>query len=71
MAAFGALFITAFVLQWFWIEEAVSTNLWGGLFLTLVISGIGISVSLPAGIVLALGRRSAMPIIRVVCVAFI
>ena len=49
----------------------VSTNLWGGLFLTLVISSIGVASSLPTGIVLALGRRSQMPIIRVACTLFI
>lgn len=49
----------------------MSNNLWGGLFLTLVISGIAIASALPAGIVLALGRRSKMTVIRVLCVAFI
>ncbi|NKC32569.1 amino acid ABC transporter permease [Falsiroseomonas selenitidurans] len=49
----------------------VPTRLWGGLFLTLVISGIGITFSLPAGVLLALGRRSEMPLIRVFCVTFI
>ena len=49
----------------------MSNNLWGGLFLTLVISGIAIASALPAGIALALGRRSKMTVIRVLCVAFI
>ena len=49
----------------------MSNNLWGGLFLTLVISGIAIASALPAGIILALGRRSKMTVIRVLCVAFI
>ena len=51
--------------------KEVGTNYWGGLFLTLVISGIGIAFALPAGIMLALGRRSNMPVIKVLCVAFI
>lgn len=50
---------------------AVETNLWGGLLVTLVIAEVGIVASLPIGIVLALGRRSNMPIIRAICVAFI
>ena len=54
-----------------WQLPVVGTNLWGGLFLTLVISGVGIASALPSGIVLALGRRSKMPVIRVLCVAFI
>ncbi len=49
----------------------IETPLWGGLFLTLVIAITGIVASLPLGIVLALGRRSTMPIIRAVCVGFI
>lgn len=49
----------------------VETPLWGGLFLTLVIAGVGIAASLPIGVVLALGRRSHMPIIRAISVVFI
>jgi len=49
----------------------VETSLWGGLMVTLIISFIGIAVSLPFGILLALGRRSQMPILKTVCVAFI
>ncbi len=49
----------------------VETPLWGGLFLTLVISFAGIVASLPIGIILALGRRSNMPVVRAICVAFI
>jgi His/Glu/Gln/Arg/opine family amino acid ABC transporter permease subunit len=49
----------------------VETPLWGGLFLTLVIAGVGIVASLPIGVVLALGRRSNMPIVRALCVGFI
>ena len=54
-----------------WQLELVGTSYWGGLFLTLVISGIGIASALPTGILLALGRRSKMPVIRVLCVSFI
>lgn len=50
---------------------AVETPRWGGLMLTLVIAIVGIVASLPIGIVLALGRRSNMPIVRSICVAFI
>jgi general L-amino acid transport system permease protein len=44
---------------------------WGGLMLTLLLTIVGIAVSFPFGIVLALGRRSRMPVIRAVCVAYI
>jgi general L-amino acid transport system permease protein len=50
---------------------SVATSQWGGLMLTLVIATVGIAGALPLGIVLALGRRSNMPAIRVVCVTFI
>lgn len=49
----------------------VSTGRWGGLTLTLIISLIGIIVSMPLGILLALGRQSKLPVIKTFCVAFI
>jgi general L-amino acid transport system permease protein len=49
----------------------VATPLWGGLMVTLIISFVGIAISLPAGILLALGRRSQMPVLKTVCIAFI
>jgi general L-amino acid transport system permease protein len=49
----------------------VETPLWGGLMVTLILSFVGIAVSLPLGILLALGRRSKMPVIKTICVIFI
>ncbi len=49
----------------------VETRLWGGLLVTLVISSTGIILSLPLGILLALGRRSEFPIVRTFCIIFI
>jgi len=49
----------------------VETHYWGGLFLSLVVSGTGLGSALPIGILLALGRRSELPVIRVSCVTFI
>jgi general L-amino acid transport system permease protein len=49
----------------------VETPLWGGLMVTLILSFVGIAVSLPLGILLALGRRSDMPVIKMLCVVFI
>jgi general L-amino acid transport system permease protein len=49
----------------------VETRLWGGLLVTLVISSTGIIASLPLGVLLALGRRSDMLILRSLCVIFI
>lgn len=49
----------------------VETRLWGGLFLTILLGAVGIVFSLPLGIVLALGRRSELPVIRLLSTAFI
>ncbi len=49
----------------------VETSLWGGLLVTLVIAITGIVASLPLGVLLALGRRSNMPIVRLFSVIFI
>jgi len=65
--------VVAFILLtggWFGLSH-VETPLWGGLLVTLVLSFVGIAVSLPLGIVLALGRRSKMPVVKLVCVVFI
>jgi general L-amino acid transport system permease protein len=64
-------FAGVFVWQTSWAIESVSWTKWGGLFLTLVISGIGITSALPGGIILALGRRSKLPIVRVLATGFI
>ncbi len=49
----------------------VDTSLWGGVLVTIVVAAVGIVVSLPFGIVLALGRRSRMPAVRLFSVIFI
>lgn len=49
----------------------VDTDRWGGIMLTLVLSFVGIVAALPIGIILALGRRSEMPVIRAICTGFI
>ncbi|HEX3440259.1 MAG TPA: amino acid ABC transporter permease [Pseudolabrys sp.] len=49
----------------------VDTVLWGGVLVTLVVATVGIVVSLPLGILLALGRRSHMPTVRLFSTIFI
>ncbi|WP_311064581.1 amino acid ABC transporter permease [Halomonas sp. DWK9] len=49
----------------------VPTHRWGGLMLTLLLATVGMVGALPIGIVLALGRRSNMPIVKSFCVVFI
>ena len=50
---------------------SVETSLWGGLLVTLVVAVSGIAASLPLGILLALGRQSSLPAIRMFSIGFI
>ena len=49
----------------------VASNLWGGLLLTLLLTIVGNFGALPLGILLALGRRSKLPVIRYFSVGYI
>lgn len=50
---------------------AVSTNDWGGLTLTLLAAVSGIALCFPLGLLMALGRRSALPVVRLLSTAYI
>ncbi len=52
------------------LEPVPSRNL-GGFMLNIILGTVCVSLSLPIGIVLALGRQSSMPIIKWICVVFI
>ena len=49
----------------------VSTDQWGGLLLTLIIASVGIIVSFPIGVLLALGRQSNLKVIKLFSTLFI
>ena len=49
----------------------VGTDNWGGLPLTVILTLLGMTVSAPIGIVLALGRRSEMPLVKALSVGYI
>ena len=49
----------------------VETSLWNGLPLTLILAVIGMVFGFPLAILLALGRRSQLPAVRAICVAYI
>ncbi|MBV9394489.1 MAG: amino acid ABC transporter permease, partial [Methylobacteriaceae bacterium] len=49
----------------------VSTNLWGGIFVSLLVALVGMVFSLPGGVLLALGRRSRLPTVRIASIGFI
>jgi len=73
VAFFGALPILAFfmLVGGYFGLPYVPTTQWGGLLVTMVLAFVGIAVSLPLGVVLALGRRSRMPVVKMICVMFI
>jgi len=50
---------------------SVPTTLWGGILVTIVVATVGIVVSLPLGILLAFGRRSERPVIKMFSIGFI
>ena len=49
----------------------VGTEYWGGFFLNVLIGVAGMMFSLPIGVLLALGRRSPLPVVKGLCVVFI
>jgi general L-amino acid transport system permease protein len=49
----------------------VENERWGGLILTLLLTTFGLALAFPLSIFLALGRRSRLPVIRALCVAYI
>jgi general L-amino acid transport system permease protein len=49
----------------------VRPDIWSGITLTLVLAVVSIVASFPIGVLLALGRRSTLPVVRGFCVLFI
>jgi general L-amino acid transport system permease protein len=49
----------------------VENEKWGGLPLTLILATFGIALAFPLAIMVALGRRSTMPAIRIICVTYV
>lgn len=71
-----ALFLITFpVIIWLFLGGGVltpvSTDMWGGFFLTLIVAISGLIGSLPIGILLALGRQSKLVIVKVISTTFI
>ncbi|MBT3929492.1 MAG: amino acid ABC transporter permease [Rhodospirillaceae bacterium] len=64
-------FIVSYLLVGGFFLEPVSTDKLGGFSLNLVVGLAGIVLSLPVGIVLALGRQSRLPLIRWFSIIFI
>jgi len=51
--------------------EAVPSRYMGGFMLNLILGTVCVSLSLPIGIALALGRQSDLPLVKGICVVFI
>ena len=49
----------------------IGSGLWGGLLLTFLLALVGIVASFPIGVLLALGRRSSLPVLKAFCILFI
>ena len=69
VAAFFAFF--ALMLGGIFDLSPISTDMWGGLPLTVVLTLVGMTASAPLGILLALGRRSRMPIVSALSTGYI
>ena len=54
-----------------WGLASVASNLWGGLLLTLILTAFGMVLSFPIGVLLALGRRSDLPVIKYFSIGYI
>ncbi len=51
--------------------QEVDQSLWGGLMLSIMLALVGVIVSIPLGVLLALGRYYGSPVVKSLCVAFI
>lgn len=73
LIVWGVLLPASAILMWGGILglSYVENTLWGGLPLTLMLSTFGIAFAFPLGVLLALGRRSHLPIIRALSVTYI
>ena len=49
----------------------VSSDMWGGLPLTIMLATLSLFLAFPLSVLVALGRRSNLPIIRSICVTYI
>ena len=73
LIAWAAVYVLFAILMWGGILGLpyVEQSAWGGLPLTLVLSVVALTFAFPFGVLLALGRRSNLPVIRSLSVGFI
>ena len=51
--------------------QRVETDLWGGLPLTVLLTVASLLIAFPLSVLIALGRRSELPIVRTLCITYI
>jgi len=70
-----AWFMAFLVILWLMLGglgiKSVSTNDWGGLMLTILMAVVSIFLSFPLGLLLALGRQSTLPVIKLFSIGYI
>jgi general L-amino acid transport system permease protein len=59
------------VALYFFLVTAVGFDDWGGFMLNMFLAFVSIVLCFPIGVLLALGRRSTLPLVRVVCTSYI
>lgn len=68
---FSTFFVVVWLLSGGLGLTPIATSLWNGLLLTLLMAALSIVLSFPLGVLLALGRRSDLPIIRTLSILYI
>ncbi len=76
LPAFGSLLVVVVfgaipVALYFYVVTAVGFDGWGGFMLNLFLAICSIILCYPLGVLLALGRRSGLPLVRLVCTTYI
>ena len=68
---FGWVALLPFTVLMLMVADGVRTTLWGGILLNVMLATVGIAAGFPIGVLLALGRTSSFPVIRIPVVVFI
>ncbi len=70
-AIIGGLLVLPLALVLLNLGDGVRTSDWGGVMLNLMLASVGIAIGFPLGVLLALGRASSLPVVRIACTAYI
>ncbi len=71
LAIGGAAAVLPLALVFLNIGDGVRTTAWGGVMLNIMLATVGIGIGFPFGVVLALGRASRLPVVRLACASYI